>query len=100
MRVRSLNDAAIRTPARNVLHWPQMNLCVEWNHALAHAAPLANELHFTLLHWGKKIIEWSPTYQDTFDNMVEIHDRPWPKRPAFGTIHRYVFRRHETQNQG
>jgi deoxyribodipyrimidine photo-lyase len=64
------------------------------------------------MYWGKKIIEWSPTYQDAFDTMVQIHDRyaldgrdpntyanilwcfglhdrPWPERPVFGTI-RYM----------
>jgi deoxyribodipyrimidine photo-lyase len=75
VRVRSLNDAAIRTPARYVLYWPQMNRGVEWNHVRARAAPLANELHLTLLQWAKKIIDGSPTYQDAFDTMVEIHDR-------------------------
>ena len=64
------------------------------------------------MYWGKKIIEWSPTYQAAFDTMVQIHDRyaldgrdpntyanilwcfglhdrPWPERPVFGTI-RYI----------
>jgi len=64
------------------------------------------------MYWGKKIIEWSPTYQEAFDSMVRIHDRyaldgrdpntyanilwcfglhdrPWPERPVFGTI-RYM----------
>jgi hypothetical protein len=42
VRVRQLNDAAIRTPASYVLYWPQMNRRVESNHALEHAARLAN----------------------------------------------------------
>ena len=64
------------------------------------------------MYWGKKIIEWSPTFQDAFDLMVRIHDRyaldgrdpntyanilwcfglhdrPWPERPIFGTM-RYM----------
>ena len=64
------------------------------------------------MYWGKKIIEWSPAYQEAFDTMVRIHDRyaldgrdpatyanilwcfglhdrPWPERPIFGTM-RYM----------
>jgi deoxyribodipyrimidine photo-lyase len=64
------------------------------------------------MYWGKKIIEWSPTYQEGFETMVHIHDcyaldgrdpntyanilwcfglhdRPWPQRPVFGTM-RYM----------
>jgi deoxyribodipyrimidine photo-lyase len=64
------------------------------------------------MYWGKKIIEWSPTFEDAFDIMVRIHDRyaldgrdpntyanilwcfglhdrPWPERPIFGTM-RYM----------
>ena len=64
------------------------------------------------MYWGKKIIEWSATYQEAFDTMVRIHDRyaldgrdpntytnilwcfglhdrPWPARPVFGTM-RYM----------
>jgi deoxyribodipyrimidine photo-lyase len=51
VRVRKLNDAAIRTPAGYVLYWAQMNRRVESNHALAHAAQLANELHLPLLFY-------------------------------------------------
>jgi len=64
------------------------------------------------MYWGKKIIEWSPGFQEAFDTMVRIHDlyaldgrdpntyanilwcfglhdRPWPERPIFGTM-RYM----------
>ena len=51
MRVRKLNAAAIRTPAGYVLYWSQMNRRVESNHALAHAATLANELDLPLLFY-------------------------------------------------
>ena len=51
MRVRKLNDAAIRNGARYVLYWAQMNRRVESNHALAHAAALANELGLQLLFY-------------------------------------------------
>lgn len=64
------------------------------------------------MYWGKKIIEWSPTYQDAVDTMIDfhgkyaldgrdpntftnvlwclgLHDRPWPERPIFGKF-RYM----------
>ena len=49
MRVRKLNDAAVRTPAGYVLYWSQMNRRVESNHALEYAATLANQLDLPLL---------------------------------------------------
>jgi deoxyribodipyrimidine photo-lyase len=59
------------------------------------------------LLWGKKIIEWSPTYEEPLHAMIHMHDRyaldgrdpnscanilwcfglhdhPWPERPIFG----------------
>jgi deoxyribodipyrimidine photo-lyase len=64
------------------------------------------------MYWGKKIIEWSPTYQDALDAMIYfhdrysldgrdpntytnilwcfgLHDRPWNERPIFGKL-RYM----------
>ncbi|HEX3683770.1 MAG TPA: deoxyribodipyrimidine photo-lyase [Bryobacteraceae bacterium] len=64
------------------------------------------------MYWGKKIIEWSRTYQEAVDTMIDIHgryaldgrdpntytnilwcfglhDRPWFERPIFGTM-RYM----------
>jgi deoxyribodipyrimidine photo-lyase len=64
------------------------------------------------IYWGKKIIEWSPTYQEALDTMIYIHgryaldgrdpntftnilwcfglhDRPWYERPIFGRM-RYM----------
>jgi len=61
------------------------------------------------MYWGKKIIEWSPTYDDALRTMIYLHDRyaldgrdpntytnilwcfglhdrPWPERPVFGTM--------------
>lgn len=55
------------------------------------------------MYWGKKIIEWSPGYEDAlhgryaldgldpnaYTNILccfGLHDRPWPERPAFGTL--------------
>ncbi len=61
------------------------------------------------MYWGKKIIEWSPTYDEALRTMIYLHDRyaldgrdpntytnilwcfglhdrPWPERPIFGAI--------------
>jgi len=61
------------------------------------------------MYWGKKIIEWSPSYEQAAKIMIDIHgkyaldgrdpatytnifwclglhDRPWPSRPVFGTF--------------
>lgn len=71
---------------------------------------LRGKIHgYYRMYWGKKIIEWSPTYQDALDTMVYmhdryaldgrdpntytnilwcfgLHDRPWPERPIYGTM--------------
>ncbi|HEU5021769.1 MAG TPA: deoxyribodipyrimidine photo-lyase [Bryobacteraceae bacterium] len=64
------------------------------------------------MYWGKKIIEWSPTYEEAFRTMIHLHDvyaldgrdpntyanilwcfglhdRPWAERPIFGQL-RYM----------
>jgi deoxyribodipyrimidine photo-lyase len=64
------------------------------------------------MYWGKKIIEWSKSYEAAVKLMIDIHgkyaldgrdpntytnvlwclglhDRPWPSRPVFGTF-RYM----------
>lgn len=61
------------------------------------------------MYWGKKIIEWSRTYNEALGTMIYLHDRyaldgrdpntytnilwcfglhdrPWPERPIFGTL--------------
>jgi len=48
-RVRVLNQAPVRAEGRYVLYWIQANRRVEYNHALAHAADLANSLDVPLL---------------------------------------------------
>jgi deoxyribodipyrimidine photo-lyase len=48
-RIRSLNDAPPREKASYVLYWCQSNRRAESNHALAHAAHLANESGLPLL---------------------------------------------------
>jgi deoxyribodipyrimidine photo-lyase len=48
-RIRELNSAAPRENASYVLYWSQMNRRVESNHALRHAADVANENGIPLL---------------------------------------------------
>ena len=74
---------------------------------------LRGKIHgYYRMYWGKKIIEWSNSYQSALDIMVQIHDRyaldgrdpntyagilwcfglhdrPWFERPVFGTL-RYL----------
>ena len=74
---------------------------------------LRGKIHgYYRMYWGKKIIEWSPTYQEALDTMIYIHgryaldgrdpntftnvlwcfglhDRPWYDRPIFGRM-RYM----------
>jgi deoxyribodipyrimidine photo-lyase len=61
------------------------------------------------MYWGKKIIEWSASFQEAAKTMITLHDRyaldgrdpntytnilwcfglhdrPWPERPVFGTF--------------
>lgn len=74
---------------------------------------LRGKIHgYYRMYWGKKIIEWSPTYQEAAQTMIDLHDRyaldgrdpntytnilwcfglhdrPWFDRPIFGAI-RYM----------
>lgn len=74
---------------------------------------LRGKIHgYYRMYWGKKILEWSASYQEAVDTMVDIHgkyaldgrdpntytnilwcfglhDRPWPERPIFGKM-RYM----------
>jgi deoxyribodipyrimidine photo-lyase len=74
---------------------------------------LRGKIHgYYRMYWGKKIIEWTPRYQDAVDIMIDIHgkyaldgrdpntytnvlwcfglhDRPWAERPIFGKM-RYM----------
>lgn len=84
-----------------------------WN-ATQHELVKTGELHnYMRMLWGKKIIEWTASYEEAFELMVNInnkyaldgrnpnsytgihwcfgkHDRAWgPERPVFGTL-RYL----------
>jgi deoxyribodipyrimidine photo-lyase len=74
---------------------------------------LRGKIHgYYRMYWGKKIIEWSPTYEEALATMIHIHDvwaldgrdpntytnilwcfglhdRPWGERPVFGQL-RYM----------
>ena len=73
------------------------------------------------MYWGKKIIEWSRTYEEALDLMIRLHDRyaldgrdpntytnilwcfglhdrPWFERPIFGVMRYMSFRRNEAQD--
>jgi deoxyribodipyrimidine photo-lyase len=76
---------------------------------------LRGKIHgYYRMYWGKKIIEWSGTYQDALDLMIGLHDRyaldgrdpntytnilwcfglhdrPWFDRPIFGLMRYMAF---------
>ncbi len=83
-----------------------------WN-ATQRELLLRGKIHgYYRMYWGKKIIEWSPTYEKALEAMIDLHDRyaldgrdpntytnilwcfglhdsPWGKRPIFGSL-RYM----------
>lgn len=83
-----------------------------WN-AIQKELLLRGKIHgYYRMYWGKKIVEYSRTYEDALDTMIYLHDRyaldgrdpntytnilwcfglhdrPWGARPVFGTI-RYM----------
>ena len=80
-----------------------------WN-ATQRELLLRGKIHgYYRMYWGKKIIEWSPTYEQALEIMLDLHDRyaldgrdpntytnvlwcfglhdrPWGARPVFGTL--------------
>ena len=80
-----------------------------WN-ATQNELLLRGKIHgYYRMYWGKKIVEWSRTYEDALHTMIYLHDRyaldgrdpntytnilwcfglhdrPWPERPVFGTL--------------
>jgi deoxyribodipyrimidine photo-lyase len=83
-----------------------------WN-ATQQEMLLRGKIHgYYRMYWGKKIIEWSPTYEKALEVMIDLHDRfaldgrdpntytnilwcfglhdrPWRTRPVFGSL-RYM----------
>jgi deoxyribodipyrimidine photo-lyase len=83
-----------------------------WNAAQLEMVKTGKMHGYMRMYWGKKVIEWSPTPQKAYQNLVALnnkfeldgrdpngfagiawcfgkHDRPWPERPIFGKI-RYM----------
>jgi deoxyribodipyrimidine photo-lyase len=80
-----------------------------WN-AAQRELLLRGKIHgYYRMYWGKKIIEWSPTYEQALETMIDLHDRyaldgrdpntytnilwcfglhdrPWGTRPVFGSL--------------
>jgi deoxyribodipyrimidine photo-lyase len=102
---------------RDPCYTPKQLECAEtydelWN-ATQKEMLVRGKIHgYYRMYWGKKIIEWSRTYQEALDTMIDIHgryaldgrdpntyanilwcfglhDRPFFDRPIFGTM-RYM----------
>jgi deoxyribodipyrimidine photo-lyase len=109
-----LNMIKHATDARTLMYTPRQFEAAETYDALWNATQkellLRGKIHgYYRMYWGKKIIEWSPTYEDALGTMIHLHeryaldgrdpntytnilwcfglhDRPWPERPVFGTF--------------
>ena len=85
---------------------------VYWNAAQRELVNTGIIHNYMRMYWGKKIIEWSDSFEEAFDIMVYLnnkyaldgrdpnsyagiawcfgkHDRPWKEREIFGTV-RYM----------
>ena len=83
-----------------------------WNAAQKEMVLTGKMHNYMRMYWGKKILEWSATPEKAFENAIYLnnkyeldgrdpnsftgvawcfgkHDRPWSKRPIFGTV-RYM----------
>jgi len=83
-----------------------------WNAAQLEMTATGKMHNYMRMYWGKKIIEWSETPREAFNIMIRLnnkyeldgrgpngftgcawcfgkHDRPWTKRPVFGSA-RYM----------
>jgi deoxyribodipyrimidine photo-lyase len=102
---------------RPFLYTPEQFTRAETHDELWNAAQkellIRGKIHgYYRMYWGKKIIEWSPTYEDALRLMTDLHDvyaldgrdpntctsilwlfglhdRPWTERPVFGQL-RYM----------
>jgi deoxyribodipyrimidine photo-lyase len=119
----SLPDWCKRTMAKHAadprpwLYTPHQLERAETHDALWNATQkellIRGKIHgYYRMYWGKKIIEWSPTYAEALRVMIHLHDiyaldgrdpntytnilwcfglhdRPWGERPVFGQL-RYM----------
>jgi deoxyribodipyrimidine photo-lyase len=83
-----------------------------WNAAQREMVRTGKMHNYMRMYWGKKILEWSRTPEEAFDTALRLnnryeldgrdpnssagvawcfgkHDRPWTRRPVFGTV-RYM----------
>lgn len=83
-----------------------------WNAAQIELVKTGDMHNYMRMYWGKKVIEWSDSYQKAFDTLVYLnnkyaldgrdpnsftgiawcfgkHDRAWTERPIFGKL-RYM----------
>jgi deoxyribodipyrimidine photo-lyase len=68
-RVRLLNDAPIRKSGRYVMYWCRWNRRVESNHALLHAADMANQMNLPLVVF-ERVTSNYPTACDRFHTFL------------------------------
>ncbi len=80
-----------------------------WNAAQKEMLRRGYVHNYCRMYWGKKILEWSPAYEEALETAIYIHDRfsldgrdpntyvnilwcfglhdrPWPERPVFGQV--------------
>jgi len=83
-----------------------------WNAAQLELVKTGDMHNYMRMYWGKKVIEWSASYQDAFNTLIYLnnkyaldgrdpnsftgiawcfgkHDRAWTERPVFGKL-RYM----------
>ncbi|HPG56267.1 MAG TPA: deoxyribodipyrimidine photo-lyase [Candidatus Wallbacteria bacterium] len=83
-----------------------------WNAAQLEMIVTGKMHNYMRMYWGKKIIEWTPNYKEAYKTAIYLnnkysldgrdpnsfagvawcfgkHDRPWTRRPVFGSI-RYM----------
>lgn len=83
-----------------------------WNAAQREMAQTGRMSNYLRMYWGKKVLEWTPDPAEAYDTLVYLndkyeldgrdpnsygniawifglHDRPWARRPIFGTV-RYM----------
>ena len=81
----------------------------DWNVAMAEMRDTGYMHNHLRMYWGKKILEWSATPEEGFERTLRLnnrffldgrdpnsftnvawiyglHDRPWARRPIFGTV--------------
>lgn len=103
-------------PRPNTYHYAELAAAKThdpiWNAAQEQLLTTGRMNNYLRMYWGKKVIEWSPTYQQAWENLIRLndtyeldgrdpngyvgiawcfglHDRAWSERAIFGKI-RYM----------